>query len=185
MSEKTILCGIAAAIALPYLAVGTVTSTSTGWNSAHDLSSWDDSTAWHIDQEYVIPKGKTLVSGKNGVNDITFPGGPLTVGDASGGATFVFYRSSIVRYPLGITFVNAAGCNVNFGSSSDYNTYTYHVYGDVNVVSTSKSAPQLSGSYRSNGQHLYFMGKLTGDANTGICFNSTENTNINTNDFLF
>ena len=68
MSEKTILCGLAAAIALPYLAVGTVTSTSTGWNSAHDLSSWDDSTAWHIDQEYVIPKGKTLVSGKNGVN---------------------------------------------------------------------------------------------------------------------
>ncbi len=185
MSEKTILCGLAAAIALPYLAVGTVTSTSTGWNSAHDLSSWSDSTAWHTDQDYVVPKGKTVIWGKNGVNDVTFPGGPLTIGDSSGAGTIVFYRSSIVRYPLGVTFVNASGCNVNIGASSDYNTYTYHVYGDVNFVSTYKSAPQLSGAYRSNGQHLYFMGKLTGDANTGICFNSTENTNINTNDFLF
>ena len=107
MSEKTILCGLAAAIALPYLAVGTVTSTSTGWNSAHDLSSWDDSTAWHVDQEYVIPKGKTLVSGKDGVNTkaatpfaLNGPDGKLHVSfDMSGAADGKSHVAAICTLP--------------------------------------------------------------------------------------
>ncbi len=177
-------------IACPQAAHATVTAASTGWNSAHDLSSWDDSTAWHTDQDYVIPKGKTLISGKKDVNDITFPGGPLTVGDSSGSATFIFYRSSVVRYPRGITIVNGSGCNANFGVSGsqekpDYNTYTYHLHGDISVVSTHKTAPQFTSVFRSNGQYLYFMGALSGDAYTGMKFSADEWSNVNTNNFAF
>ena len=157
-------------------------------------SYWSDGKTPSADNEYLVNSG-SIPSAPNDATAVTFSGGLLTLGDASGAGPIRFVgKNNSSTFPKGIKIVNAAGSTESGGYSGknddiprsiDFNVYAHHVYADIEVVSTVKAAPQMDLTFRSNGQWLYFMGKLTGDDKCGLSFNGNEWSNINTNNFSF
>lgn len=163
-----------------------VTLVKAGWVNPFDGANWSDGEVPHSDATYCVTSGYTLLTTiANATSPTTFNGGCVTID----GGSIVFYGKNTANFPNGIVFRRGSG-SVNFGYSGTTDAPTlsvtdhHYVTGPITVLSET-SAPQMSVTYRSNGQHLHLLGALTGDANTGLAFNGNEWSNLNTNNFTF
>ena len=163
-----------------------VTCVNTGYTTGPVAGSgWSDGLTPSNDKDYLVNNGKVLSTGNNKTDNFTFLGRSLTIGDATTAGTIIFCGAGTTAFPCGIKIYNSsAGSNVNSGSSQNQLTEVHHIDGPVMFDSSYKTAPQLVSAFRSNGQHLYFDGVITGDDKTGMKFSAGEWSNVNTNDLI-
>lgn len=173
-------------------AVEYVTCVNIGYTSGPCLpSGWSDGLAPSQEKQYLVlntrnadNKEYVLSTGNNRDTAFTFEGGLITVGNQSTNGKIIFCGCGTTTFQNGLKIYKAHGSNVNFGNSNNQNTYTHHIGGPITLDSAYHSAPQWISSFRSNGQHLYIDGPLSGDENTGIRFYSDEWSNVNTNNII-
>ena len=184
--SKTIASrGLLAAV----LAIGTIVNAETikCVNTAYSIAPNDCFGVGHTpskENDYVVDADQVFSTGKNTIDSFSFSGGSLTIGSsATSKGKLVFYGKGTVTVPCGIRICHASG-HVNYGWSKDKLTYNHHVVADIALDSSFKTAPQISTEFRSNGQHLFFDGKISGDASTGMKFFGNEWSNDNTNDVV-
>ena len=163
-----------------------VTCVNTGYTTGPVAGSgWSDGLTPSNDKDYLVNNGKVLSTGNNKTDNFTFLGRSLTIGDATTAGTIIFCGAGTTAFPCGIKIYNSsAGSNVNSGNSNNQLTEVHHIDGPVMFDSSYKTAPQLVSAFRSNGQHLYFDGVITGDDKTGMKFSAGEWSNVNTNDLI-